>query len=63
MEENAQKGVLGEKIAVDELLDQVKLALSDEFVARARINHAEKMLTLRFPNGQKFIVAVWETQK
>ncbi len=63
MEENAQKRGLEEKISVDELLEQVKLALSDEFVAKARINHAEKMLTLRFPNGQKFAVAVWETQK
>ena len=63
MEENAQKRGLEEKISVDELLEQVKLALSDEFVAKARINHAEKMLTLRFPNGKKFAVAVWETQK
>ena len=63
MEENAQKRGLEEKISVDELLEQVKLALSDEFVAKVRINHAEKMLTLRFPNGQKFSVAVWEMQK
>ena len=39
------------------------MVLSDEFVAKVRINHAEKMLTMRFPNGQKFSVAVWETQK
>ncbi len=45
------------------MLEQVKMALSDEFVAKVRINHAEKMLTLRFTNGQKFSVAVWETPK
>ncbi len=52
-----------EKIEIDNLLEEIKMALGDEFVAKVRVNRAEKMLTMRFPNGQKFVVAVWEERK
>lgn len=48
------------EIELEGLLEQIKLALADEFVAKIRANNEEKMLTMRFPNGQKFVVAVWE---
>ena len=52
-----------EEIKIDELIEQIKIVLADEFVAKMRLNKEEKMLTMRFPNGQKFVVALWEERQ
>ncbi|MBE7093074.1 MAG: hypothetical protein E7367_00105 [Clostridiales bacterium] len=52
-----------EKIEIENLIEQIKIVLADEFVAKMRLNKEEKMLTMRFPNGQKFVVALWEERQ
>ena len=48
------------KIELNELMEQVKVALKDEFVAK--IETTENGLTLEFLNGQKFNIRIEETK-
>ena len=56
-------GQKSEKIEIENLIEQIKIVLADEFVAKMRLNKEEKMLTMRFSNGQKFVVALWEERQ
>lgn len=56
-------GQKSEKIEIENLIEQIKIVLADEFVAKMRLNKEEKMLTMRFLNGQKFVVALWEERQ
>lgn len=47
-----------EKIETPKLLQEIKLVLKDFFVASVRRKGDE--LVLQFPNGQKFVLTVWE---
>ena len=47
------------KIELNELMEQVKVALKDEFVAK--IETTENGLTLEFLNGQKFDITIKES--
>ncbi len=49
-----------EKIQVNELVEEMKVALRDEFVAQVTAEGAE--ITLRFANGQAFRVRVEEVE-
>ena len=46
------------KIKVEELLEEIKCALADEFNAKVGVN--DDVLMLDFENGQKFEVSVKE---
>ena len=50
-----------EKITAEQLLQEIKPIMKDCFVAVVR--KTSDGLSLVFPNGQKFTVAVWETIK
>ena len=47
-----------EKIEAEKLLEEIKISLKDDFVASVRKKGDE--LVLEFPNGQRFVVTVWE---
>lgn len=49
------------KIQVEDLIEEIKTALKDIFIAQTRKYLDE--IHLKFPNGQKFIVAVWEEKE
>ena len=46
------------RIEAEELLQEIKISLKDDFVASVRKRGDE--LVLQFTNGQKFAVTVWE---
>ena len=46
------------KIKIDELLEQIRCALADEFVAV--VGKEDEEIKLCFDNGQKFVVSVKE---
>lgn len=50
-----------EKITAEQLLQEIKPIIKDCFVAVVHKN--SDGLSLSFPNGQKFTVAVWENTK
>ena len=47
-----------EKIQTDDFVEEIKTALKDIFVAKTR-KHLDE-IHMKFPNGQEFVVAVWE---
>ncbi len=49
---------ISETIQADALLDEIKTAIKDVFVAKVRKCGDELRIT--FPNGQTFAVTVWE---
>lgn len=50
-----------EKIETLELVEQIKIALKDVFVAKMKKQLDEIHIT--FLNGQKFVIAVWEDKR
>ncbi|MDE7159045.1 MAG: hypothetical protein K2N74_05665 [Clostridiales bacterium] len=50
-----------EQITAERLLEEIKPIIKDCFVAIVHQN--SDGLSLRFPSGQKFTVAVWENKK
>ena len=51
------------KISSQKFFNEVRTALKDVFVARMHTNKEERLLRLHFPNGQVFVVAVWEEHR
>lgn len=49
----------GNKIEREEVLEEIKFALKDVFVATVRKVSDE--LKIRFPSGQTFTLTVWES--
>lgn len=47
-----------EKIEAKDLLQEIKLAIKDLFVAK--MHQTEDEVSLAFPNGRRFILALWE---
>lgn len=47
-----------ERIETEGLLEEIKIALKDIFLATVRKKGDE--LSMQFPNGQKFVLTVWE---
>ena len=48
------------KIKLNELMEQVKVALKDEFIAK--VEETENGFALEFVNGQKFNIRIEETK-
>ena len=46
------------RIEAEGLLEEIKIALKDIFLATVRKRGDE--LFMQFPNGQKFVLTVWE---
>lgn len=51
------------KILLDNFFGEVREALQDVFVARMHTNKEERLLRLHFPNGQVFVLTVWEEHR
>ena len=51
------------KISSQEFFEEVRTALKDVFVARLHTNDEERLIRFHFPNGQVFVVAVWEEHR
>ncbi len=47
-----------ERIQAENLLEEIKVALKDIFLATLRKRGDE--IVMQFPNGQKFALTVWE---
>ncbi|MBQ8657624.1 MAG: hypothetical protein IJ506_00630 [Clostridia bacterium] len=47
-----------EKITITQLLSQLQIVLKDELIAK--VQNKSSVLTISFPNGQKFILSVTE---
>lgn len=50
-----------EIIEAEKLLEEVRAALKDVFIAK--IHKSEDGLKLKFSNGQTFTLALWENKK
>ena len=50
-----------EKIKAEDLAEELKIAIKDIFVAQTRKYLDE--IHMKFPNGQKFTIAVWENKE
>ncbi len=50
-----------ERIQPQMLLEEIRIALKDIFIATFR--KLEDELLIKFPNGQTFTLAVWENKK
>ena len=50
--------VTEERLETENLLEEIKVAIKDIFVATVRKRGDE--ISIQFPNGQKFALTVWE---
>ena len=63
MKKEFTKEQINEKtVSVQEFFDEVRTSLKDVFVAQFHTSNDERLLRLHFPNGQVFVVAVWEEE-
>lgn len=55
-----QEEINEKEIQPQEFFEEVRAALKDLFVAKLHTSNASGRMYFKFPNGQVFVVAVWE---
>ena len=61
--EFTQEQINEKEISSQEFFEEVRTALKDLFVAQFHTSSEERLVRLHFPNGQVFVVAVWEEHR